>query len=145
VAGAAHEVSGISAQSGGASGIHDALLKILKGNPDVTRRLRAMWALHVTGGLTDARLNELLQDPEEYLRAWAIQLHCEDRTDDQNTHSRLAAMAQEDSSPVVRLYLASALRRGPWPVRGTCSSRHPRTLPPPIFRFGPRSFRGSTG
>ena len=33
--------------------VHARLKTILQSNPDVTRKLRAIWALHVTGGLTD--------------------------------------------------------------------------------------------
>ena len=32
--------------------VHAALKRILRDNPDVTRKLRALWALHVTDGLT---------------------------------------------------------------------------------------------
>jgi putative membrane-bound dehydrogenase-like protein len=88
--------------------VHEALLKIFEENPDVTRRLRAMWALHATGGLTDERRRKALSDPEEYVRAWAIQLEME-------RHSaplpRFVEMSKVDPSPVVRLYLASACPR----------------------------------
>ena len=36
--------------------VHEALRRILKDNPDVTRKLRAMWALHVTDGFSEAAL-----------------------------------------------------------------------------------------
>src|SRR5207248_1964757 len=39
---------------------HRDLRRILHDNPDVTRQLRALWALHVTGGLGEARLFGLL-------------------------------------------------------------------------------------
>jgi putative membrane-bound dehydrogenase-like protein len=88
--------------------VHAALLEIFDTHPDVSRRLRAMWALHVTGGLTDERRRKALSDPSEYVRAWAIQLEME-------LHStplpEWAQMARTDPSPVVRLYLASAAQR----------------------------------
>ena len=34
--------------------------EIFETNPDVTRKLRAMWALHVTGGLTEKSLRSML-------------------------------------------------------------------------------------
>ena len=37
-------------------------------------RLRAMWALHVTGGWTPDALCRALADRDEYIRAWAVQL-----------------------------------------------------------------------
>ena len=40
--------------------VHARLKAILQTNPDVTRKLRALWALHVTGGLTEQDMIELL-------------------------------------------------------------------------------------
>ena len=53
---------------------HAALKRILKENPDVTRKLRAMWALHVTDGLTEPELVELMGNDDEYVRSWAVYL-----------------------------------------------------------------------
>jgi putative heme-binding domain-containing protein len=72
-----------------------------------------LWALHVTGGLAANRLVALLDDPSEYLRAWAVQLLCESGTPGPEAVAKFAAMAKGDSSPVVRLHLASALQRLP--------------------------------
>ncbi len=52
-----------------------------------------------------------LNDPEEYIRGWAIQLLCEDRNPSLQITERMIEMASVDSSPVVRLYLASAAQR----------------------------------
>ena len=43
-------------------------------NPGVTRKLRALWALHCIGGIDDAGLAKLLDHSSEYLRAWAVRL-----------------------------------------------------------------------
>jgi putative heme-binding domain-containing protein len=87
-------------------------------SPDT--RLRAMWALHVIGGWTADALLRLLGDADPHVRAWAIQLLAEDKAPSQAALARFAQMAREDSSPVVRLYLASALQRMPgsarWPI-----------------------------
>jgi putative membrane-bound dehydrogenase-like protein len=91
-----------------------ALQKIVHGEFEVTRRLRAVWTLHVCGLLTDTDVEQLLSasgHKSEYLRAWAIQLDLEDNTPSQLT--RLAEMSRSDDSPLVRLYLASALQRLP--------------------------------
>jgi putative membrane-bound dehydrogenase-like protein len=93
--------------------VHEALAKILRENPDETRKLRALWALHVTEGATEAVLGEALASPMEHLRAWAIQLAAEDGRVETPMLDRWAAMAKEDASPVVRLYLASACPRLP--------------------------------
>ena len=45
----------------------------------VTRRLRALWALWVTDGLSRSLLESCLDDADESIRAWAITLLCEDR------------------------------------------------------------------
>jgi putative membrane-bound dehydrogenase-like protein len=74
-------------------------------------RLRAMWTLHVIGGWTSNALTEALADRDEYVRAWAIQLLSEEGTPSAAVVERFARMAREDRSPVVRLYLASALQR----------------------------------
>jgi hypothetical protein len=58
---------------------HKALRAILNDNADVARKLRALWALHVTGGLKERDLLALLDHPEEFIRAWSIQLQLEGR------------------------------------------------------------------
>jgi putative membrane-bound dehydrogenase-like protein len=90
------------------------LREIAVSHRDVTRRLRAVWALHACRSLTDSDIAMLLSQSghkSEYLRAWAIHLDMEDgQPQDLAT---LEAMAATDSSPLVRLYLASALQRLP--------------------------------
>ena len=93
--------------------VHARLKTILETNPDVTRKLRALWALHVTGGLTEADLIGLLSHDSEYVRSWAAQLLAEDRNPSDAAIGRFASMARSDSSALVRLYIASALQRVP--------------------------------
>ena len=87
-------------------------------NPD--HRLRAMWALHVTGEWTADALIQTLSDGDEYVRAWAIQLLCENKSPSDIALQKFAQMSREDRSPIVRLYLASALQRlaaaARWPI-----------------------------
>ncbi len=80
-----------------------SLRKIVADNPDPTRKLRALWALHVTGGIDES----LLAHENEHVRAWAVQLLCEDGK------PRDLAKLAADPSPVVRLYVVSALQRLP--------------------------------
>ena len=89
------------------------LAKTLKSNRSVPLRLRALWALRVTGNLDEKKLEGLLQDSSEHLRAWAIQLLCENRKPSEAARAAFARMAREDKSPLVRLYLASAMQRLP--------------------------------
>ncbi len=91
--------------------VHKALKKILDENPDVTRKLRALWALHVTGGLTDKDYINLLDHEDEYIRSWAIQLMAEDEEVSGKALEKLAQMSQNDKSALVRVYIASALQR----------------------------------
>jgi putative membrane-bound dehydrogenase-like protein len=81
---------------------------------DPTRRLRALWTLHVTGGLPDDLVDTLLANDSEYVRAWTVQLalDCE-QPNIAGLQSQFLEMARKDQSPVVRLYLASALQRMP--------------------------------
>jgi len=91
--------------------VHKALNDILAKNPDVTRKLRALWALHVTKGLTDTDLTALLTSDNDYVRSWAIQLLAEDKIVSPEALGRFAAMAKTDNSAMVRLYLTSAMGR----------------------------------
>ena len=100
--------------------VHASLHEMFASNPDGDLRLRAMWALHVTGGFTPEQLTDALEDPDEHVRAWAIQLLTEDHDAPPAVVSRFSAMADSDDSAVVRLYLAAALQRlahdDRWPV-----------------------------
>jgi|GEM_PF-452832 len=75
------------------------------------KRLRALWALHVSGYLPEVRLLQLLQHEDEYVRAFAIQFLCEDKAPSTKALDAMLKLAAKDPSPVVRLYLAAALQR----------------------------------
>jgi len=87
------------------------LLRMFTTESNSDWRLRAMWALHVVGGWSPAALVNALADSDEYIRAWAIQLLCEDENAPPDAIEAFTRMARDDRSPVVRLYLASALQR----------------------------------
>ena len=92
-------------------GTHRALEKMFLKNKNADHRLRALWALHVTGGLSESKLLKHLDEKDAHIRAWSIQLLCEDNNPSSEALRKFASMAKLDSSPVVRLYLASALQR----------------------------------
>jgi putative membrane-bound dehydrogenase-like protein len=98
-------------ERGGNLAMHGALSRMVETAPDTPQRLRALWTLHATGGLSESYALALLGDRDEHLRAWAIQLTLEDRVASPALLERMAALAQTDPSPVVRLYLAAALQR----------------------------------
>ena len=69
---------------------------------------------HAVGGLSDrAAIERRLSDPDPVIRAWTIQLATEQGPPAASILSRFAELARTDPSPVVRLYLASALQRLP--------------------------------
>lgn len=87
-------------------------------------RLRALWALHVTAGLDARTAIENLRHPDEWVRAWTIQLAFESpenlarllqEANDLGLHADPDpyALAESDPSPVVRLFLAAAAQRAP--------------------------------
>ena len=90
----------------------EGLQKIATTHADATRRLRGEWALHVTGGIPAPVVDTLLRDSDPHVRGWMVQLLCEQEAG-ADVPARLARLAAQDPSPVVRLYVASALQRLP--------------------------------
>jgi len=97
--------------------VHQKLLKMLADAPKVAKCLRALWALHCTGGINQKYALSLLDDSEEYIRAWTVQLLTEEKKPSATVRDKFAQMAKLEKSPVVRLYLASALQRLPYNQR----------------------------
>ncbi len=87
------------------------LQKVFSENNNADYRLRAMWALHVSGALGKADLAGALENSDEYIRAWAVQMLTEDMAPSDEALSKFKTMASKDGSAVVRKYLASALQR----------------------------------
>ncbi|MCR9291595.1 MAG: FG-GAP-like repeat-containing protein [bacterium] len=91
----------------------ERLQQILRTHSEDTRRLRAAWSLHAIGGLDDELTAELLQDSSPHVRQWGIRLGTANSAGqlDPTLYDALLALAREDSSPVVRRGLASAIDR----------------------------------
>lgn len=93
----------------------------------VDLRLRYLWTLHAAGSIEEPIMLRLLSDPEEYIRAWAVQLELEDFAVSDAVLKRLEKLAADDTSSVVRLYLTSALQRLPlssrWGIAAALSGR----------------------
>jgi hypothetical protein len=102
------------------SAANAALKKIVAENPEATRKLRALWALFSTGGIAEKELLPLLDDANEHVRAWAVRLLVDGRDASAAAAEKFASMAAKDASPLVRVFLASALQRmdlAPrWPI-----------------------------
>ena len=97
--------------------VHPKLLTMLADAPKVPKRLRALWALHCTGGISQEHALSLLDDSEEYIRAWTVQLLTEEKKPSATVREKFAQMAKSEKSPVVRLYLACSLQRLPYNQR----------------------------
>ena len=109
------------------SGVHESLRNMFREQESIPAKLRAVWALHVTGGLDAEALAKLLEYENEHVRAWAVRLNVEDRKPlvqaaDQNVFARFVALAVQDPSPFVRLYVAAALQRVPVEQRWTIAA-----------------------
>ncbi len=110
------------------------LLELLATEKDEPKKLRALWALHGSGGLTAEILQQQLKSDDAFVRAWAIQFASENsgpmnltgpfagatpaspsvsKDGDASVAPAFAELAKSDHSPVVRLFLASALQRMP--------------------------------
>ena len=112
------------------------LMRMLTDATDARTRLRALWALHVVAGLSQEHAIRLLDDPEQHVRAWAVQLLAEDRELSGPAAGKLVQQARSDPSPRVRLYLASAAQRLPptqrWPLLEALSARDEDAADPNI-------------
>ena len=98
----------------------DALIqlsKILEKSPNDDYRLRALWSLHITNKIERNQLISLLDHKDPYTRAWSIQFLTEDKSLTSDELAALEQLAKTEKSPVVRLYLASALQRIPFHQR----------------------------
>lgn len=107
--------------------VRNRLAEIATTHADASRRLRAIWGLHVTGGLPENLVATLLQDESPYVRGWTIQLALEQQPRvPESLAARMQELAVHDSSPVVRLYLASAAQRIPleqrWELLGALAA-----------------------
>ncbi len=89
------------------------LREIERTNHEVGRWLRAIWALHASGGFDDPGYRALLDDRSEDVRAWAVRLLVDRGTPLPALLDHFAELGRGDPSPKVRLSLASALNRLP--------------------------------
>jgi putative membrane-bound dehydrogenase-like protein len=101
----------------------EALAKLRRQATDsteISQLLRAVFTLHVVGGLDRAALETLAQRPNDIVRAWAVQFATERQDKLILPVDTLVNLATNDPSPTVRLALASALPALPeenrWPI-----------------------------
>ncbi len=94
-----------------------ALWRMFASQRDTPIKLRSLWTLHAAGGLDESDVLPLLHHEDPFVRAWAIQISLEDHSPSATLTNRLSALAERESSPIVRKYLAAALQRLPLSAR----------------------------
>ena len=87
--------------------------RMLTASVDSRERLRGAWTLNALGALTPEIVERALQDPDEFVRGWAVALATDRREASASELAQMVTLARVDPSPVVRRYLASALQRVP--------------------------------
>jgi putative heme-binding domain-containing protein len=96
--------------------VRPALAKMAIGEKDGRLALEALWALHVSGGLTDDLSMKLLDHPSEHVRAWTVRLLGDRRRVAPRFERRLVELARLEPSATVRSQLACTCKRLPGPV-----------------------------
>jgi hypothetical protein len=97
-------------ERGAKGGAVPAVEAMLSAGSDV-HQLRALWTLHAMGKFTEAHALKALQNKNEHVRAWTIQLLGEDKNVPEAALKEFVRLAKDDPSPVVRLYLAAVCQR----------------------------------
>ena len=87
----------------------DSLKKIAASHADITRQLRGIWALYALGEFSQADQMRLLTNNNEHLRVWGVRLLSNEESISAGVAGKLIALAKDEKSAFVRLYLASAL------------------------------------
>src|SRR4030095_10015236 len=62
---------------------------------DPTRRLRYLWTLHSMEALTEGGALTAMNDPDEYVRGWGIQLGLEKKSASPRFLARMAVLAEK--------------------------------------------------
>ncbi|HUR44280.1 MAG TPA: PVC-type heme-binding CxxCH protein [Candidatus Saccharimonadales bacterium] len=100
----------------------EGLRKTLADSSSSPARLRALWALHLVGGLDAPTAIANLKSSDEWVRAWTIQLAFDSRENvqrllteirekDLKADPDLEKLAESDPSALVRLFIASGAQR----------------------------------
>ena len=108
---------------------HAALREQMRTETDVPKYLRSLWTLYSTGGLGVQANFDLLRDPQEWVRAWAVRLIVDAGPPNSAIRLRFAEMAKSEPSPLVLLELASALGKIPPDRRGEVAAELAKLAP----------------
>lgn len=88
-----------------------ALKKIVANAKDPSHALRALWVLDRLGACDSNLAQQVLEHASPWMRAWGVRLLGERDDLKAGTMKRLADLAENDPSPVVRSQLASTAQR----------------------------------
>lgn len=80
---------------------------------DAQVALEALWAIHLSGGFTDAVAKEALHHKDPYVRMWAVRLLGDEPSVPAEMFAQLSALATRETHPEVRSQLASTAKRLP--------------------------------
>jgi putative membrane-bound dehydrogenase-like protein len=97
------------------------LWAILREQPDERCKLRALWALHVAGGLPEKLQLQLLDHEAEHVRAWAVRLALEGGAT-RAVFQKFEKMIAHEESPVAQLAFAEGMPLMPAETRGLVGS-----------------------
>lgn len=75
--------------------------------------LESLWALHLSGGLTNEAAMQLLKHEDQYVRAWTVRLLCDHHQVAPQIAAALAKLAASEPYIFVRKQLACSARRLP--------------------------------
>ena len=89
------------------------LERLVRDETDPHLALEALWALHVSGGLTDDLALKLLDHPVDHVRAWTVRLLGDRRQVAPRFPQRLVELAHREPSATVRNQLACTCKRLP--------------------------------
>lgn len=86
-------------------------LKKLALEGDSQLALEALWALNVSGGFNEKRVEDLLYSTDEHVRGWVIRLACDDGALTETFAGNLQILAAGEPSAHVRAQMAVSARR----------------------------------
>jgi putative heme-binding domain-containing protein len=92
------------------------LVAMVRGEKDEKLALESLWALYVSGGLSDDLAVEFLGHRYEHVRAWTVRLLGDPGQVSPRAAERLTSMAQTEPNVTVRNQLACTCKRLPGPV-----------------------------
>lgn len=97
------------------SEVQRQLRELFKRSDSVTHQLRALWTLHVTGGLDEEMLIHHLGHESEHVRTWAVRLLLDDGRTISSTSAlaKIEDLARQETSWLGQMALASGLRHVP--------------------------------